>query len=100
MSQEEQLISFFAYSMFIYPVTNYLVSPKRNYARWKGVLYAIFFLAFISGCHIIYENREKGLNYYQTLGWTRGDSLATLKKNFKKLSLELHPDKVDLTYYI
>ena len=97
MSTEEQLISFFAYSMFIYPVSNYLVSPKRQYPRWKGALYAILFLAAISGLHIIYENREKGPNYHQLLGVPRGDPLISLKKAYKKLSLELHPDKVYLS---
>ena len=50
---EEQLISFFLYSMFIYPVTNYLVSSKRSYARWKGALFAILFLATISVAHMV-----------------------------------------------
>ena len=57
---EEQLVSFFLYSMFIYPVTNYLVSPKRTYSRWKGAFYAIFFLALISTCHVVC-NAESGL---------------------------------------
>lgn len=92
-SQEEQLISFFAYSMFIYPVINYLVSPKRPYARWKGALYAMLFLGLISGVHIIYENREKGPNHHEILNVSRDGSITNLKKNFKKLSLELHPDK-------
>jgi hypothetical protein len=43
-STEEQLISFFGYSMFIYPVTAWLVSPKRNYTRTRGAIYAILFL--------------------------------------------------------
>ena len=46
-STEEQLISFFAYSMFIYPVTAWLVSPRRSYGRWKGAIYAMLFLAAI-----------------------------------------------------
>ena len=94
MSTEEQLISFFAYSLFIYPVTNWLVSPQRSYSRWKGALYAIIFLGGISWMQLMYENREKGPNHYQILGISRGDTLTTLKKSFKKLSLELHPDKV------
>ena len=93
MSQEEQLISFFVYSMFIYPVTNWLVSPKRPYARWKGATYAMLFLIAISGCHIMYENREKGPNFHEVLQFSRGDSFATLKRNFHRISLELHPDK-------
>ena len=93
MSQEEQLITFFVYSMFIYPCTNWLVSPKRPYAKWKGATYAMLFLVAISGCHIMYENREKGPNYHEILQFSRGDSFATLKRNFHRISLELHPDK-------
>jgi hypothetical protein len=50
---EEQLVSFFLYSLFIYPVTNYLVSPTRAYPRWKGACYAILFLALISAAHMV-----------------------------------------------
>ena len=80
--------------MFIYPVTNYLVSPKRQYARWKGAIYAMSFLFLISGLHIMYENREKGLNYHQLLEVSRGSPASVLKKNYRDLSLKLHPDKV------
>ena len=47
-STEEQLISFFAYSFLIYPITNYLVSPQRRYKRFYGVIFAILFLGTIS----------------------------------------------------
>ena len=50
---EEQLVSFFLHTMFVYPVTNYLVSPRRSYARWKGAGYAILFLAVISIGHVV-----------------------------------------------
>ena len=92
-SQEEQLISFFVYSMFIYPISNYLVSAQRPYPRWKGAVYAMLFLLAISGCHIMFENREKGPNYYEVLEFSRADSFDKLKKNFRQISLEWHPDK-------
>ncbi len=53
MSTEEQLISFFAYSFLIYPITNYLVSPHRKYKRFYGVLYAIAFLGIVSYLHMV-----------------------------------------------
>ena len=112
---EEQLVSFFLYSLFIYPVTNYLVSPKRSYPRWKGACYAMLFLVAISSVHMVrgldvhplltpillvhvippqmYENREKGPNHYNLLGVARGTSTANLKRAYRNLSLELHPDK-------
>lgn len=39
-SQDEQLISFFVYALFIYPVTDYLISPSRSWSRWNGIMYA------------------------------------------------------------
>ena len=96
MSDTDQLISFFAYSFFIYPVINFLVSPKRPYAKWKGAIYAGIFLAAISGMHIMYENREKGPNYYEVLEVSRanlGANLSELKSQHRRLSKKLHPDK-------
>lgn len=49
----EQLVSFFLYSLFIYPVTNYIVSPQRKYPRWKAALYAILFLAGVATLHLV-----------------------------------------------
>lgn len=49
----EQLISFFLYSLFIYPITNYLISPHRSYPKWKGALYAITFLLGVAVLHMV-----------------------------------------------
>ena len=95
-SSEEQLINFFAYSVCVYPVTNYLISSKRSYnkvSRWRGAIYAMFFLGFIATCHLLYEINEEGPNYYQMLSVSRHTTTAALKKAYRHLSLELHPDK-------
>eukprot|EP01038_Epipyxis_sp_PR26KG_P015673 gene15673-21199_t len=89
----EQLISFFLYSLFIYPVTNYIISPKRGLPKWKSALYAMLFLAAVTIIHMMYENSEKGPNHYQLLNVTRDSSISTIKKAYRNLSLELHPDK-------
>lgn len=41
----------------------------------------------------MYENREKGPNHYNLLGVPRGCPTTVLKKAYRNLSLELHPDK-------
>lgn len=41
----------------------------------------------------MYENREKGPNHYNLLGVSRECPTAVLKKAYRNLSLELHPDK-------
>ena len=93
MSSEEQLVQFFAYSFFVYPVTGWLVSPNRPYKRWKGALYAVLFLVLVSLANMAYDNREKGPNHYQTLGIPRGTPDSKLKQKYRQLSLKLHPDK-------
>lgn len=40
-----------------------------------------------------YDAHLSGPNYYQRLQLTRDATLPMIKKAFKKLSLELHPDK-------
>lgn len=79
--------------MVIYPVTAYLVSPKRPYARWKGAIFASFFLLAVFLVQLYYENVSKGPNHYQLLNVTRYDGGSIIKKAYKRLSLELHPDK-------
>lgn len=49
----EQLVSFFLYSLFIYPVTNYIVSPQRKYPRWRSAAYAIIFLIVVAALHMV-----------------------------------------------
>ena len=41
----------------------------------------------------MYENTEKGPNYYQVMNVTRDSSISVMKKSYRHLSLELHPDK-------
>lgn len=39
------------------------------------------------------EKAERGQNYYQLLGLRRGSSAIEIKRAYRQLSLELHPDK-------
>ena len=41
----------------------------------------------------MYENHEAGPNHYQLLKVTRQSSISEVKKSYRNLSLELHPDK-------
>lgn len=40
-----------------------------------------------------YENQDAGPNHYQLLGVSRDAPMAAIKKSYRYLSLELHPDK-------
>jgi hypothetical protein len=107
----EQLVSFFLYSLFIYPVTNYIVSPQRKYPRWRAASYAIIFLLTVSTLHMVmlgtctslditvfyaprrpvsrqmYDNMENGPNHYQLLRVTRDTPISAIKKSYRNLSL-------------
>ena len=93
MSQaDDGLISFFFYVMFVYPLTNYFLKPGR-FPKKRGVAYAIGFLTVLALSKTIYEIRERGPNHYQDLNVRRNSSPLEIKKAYKKMSLELHPDK-------
>lgn len=104
-STEEQLVSFLGYTFFIYPVLDYLTKQpprvrgepvdeaKELKSKYKGAAMAIVFLIAISLLHIGYENMEKGPNHYNILGVDRGSSNSLIKKTYRVLSRELHPDK-------
>jgi hypothetical protein len=49
----DQLVSFFVYSLFVYPVTNYIVAPQRKYPKWKAAFYAVLFLLAVSTLHMV-----------------------------------------------
>lgn len=53
MAEEDRLVSFFVYSLFVYPATNYIVAPQRKYPKWKGALYAVLFLLAVSALHMV-----------------------------------------------
>ena len=52
--EEQQLFSFFMYSMLVYPVTNYLVSHDRKYSKMTGVALAIGFLILVFYLSMVY----------------------------------------------
>ena len=109
--------TFILYSTVVYPITNYIVSPARGYSKWKGICYAVLFLgavAFIQlviqvlpvprysslcliilcvHCYQSYDISEKESNFYSMLNVWRDCSVAELRRGYKRLSLELHPDK-------
>ena len=66
---------------------------EEKWQKWRGVLLAILFLVVVSALHMAYENMEKGPNAYSMLNLSRGSSTSLIKKTYRNLSRELHPDK-------
>ena len=89
---ESSLFSFFFYVLFVYPACNWILKPGR-FSRSKGLTYAIGLLVAISAVKTGLELQERGPNFYQMLDVTRGSSAVDIKRAYKRMSLELHPDK-------
>ncbi|CAM9862300.1 unnamed protein product [Ectocarpus sp. 6 AP-2014] len=82
----------FFYVMFVHPVCAWILAPKR-FPKDRAIVYAIAFLATIAIGKMALENAERGPNFYQLLGVRRGSSAIEIKRAYRQLSLELHPDK-------
>ena len=89
---ESSLFSFFFYVLFVYPATNWLLKPGR-FSRTKGLTYAISLLVAIAAVKTGLELKEQGPNYYQLMKVGRSATALEIKRSYKKMSLELHPDK-------
>lgn len=92
MTEESSLFSFFFYVIFVYPAIAWILKPGR-FSRTKGLTYAISALVMIAAVKTGLELQEKGPNYYQVLRVPRSATAIEMKRAYKKLSLELHPDK-------
>lgn len=89
---DDGLVSFFFYILFVYPTTSWILKPGR-FPKKTGLMYAIGFLAILALGKTYLEFQERGPNYYNELNINRASSPLEIKKAYKKMSLELHPDK-------
>lgn len=86
------LTGFFFYVFIVHPCTAWILRPGR-FERKKSIMYAIAFLAGLAALKTGLEIQNKGPNYYAKLGVTRSSNPLEIKRAYKKLSLQLHPDK-------
>ncbi|CAB9516434.1 protein DnaJ [Seminavis robusta] len=86
------LSGFFFYVFIVHPCTAWILRPGR-FERKKSIMYAIAFLAAIAAIKTGLEMQQKGPNYYNLLGVTRESNPLEIKRAYKRLSLQLHPDK-------
>jgi len=89
-SGEEGLLSFLFYVIIVYPATSWVL---KKFPGNKGLFCAIGFLGIIAAGKTYVEVQEKGPNFYNILGVTRGSNPLEVKRAYKRRSLELHPDK-------
>jgi len=83
---------FFFYVFIVHPCTSWILRAGR-FERKKSIMYAIAFLAAIAFVKTGLEMQQRGPNYYVQLGVTRNSNPLEIKRAYKKLSLQLHPDK-------
>jgi len=86
------LSGFFFYVFIVHPATAWILRPGR-FERKKSIMYAIGFLATLAAVKTGMEMQAKGPNHYSLLGVNRNSSPLDIKRAYKKLSLQLHPDK-------
>jgi len=86
------LTGFFFYMFIVHPVTAWILRPGR-FERKKSILYAIGFLACLAAVKTGISMEARGPSHYQLLGVTRDSNPLEIKRAYKKLSLQLHPDK-------
>lgn len=86
------LTSFFFYVFIVHPITGWIMRPGR-FPRKKSIMYAVGFLGLLAAVKTGYEMDARGPNHYQRLGVTRSSNPLAIKRAYKKLSLQLHPDK-------
>eukprot|EP00566_Odontella_aurita_P020980 CAMPEP_0113527530 /NCGR_PEP_ID=MMETSP0015_2-20120614/1346_1 /TAXON_ID=2838 /ORGANISM="Odontella" /LENGTH=357 /DNA_ID=CAMNT_0000425973 /DNA_START=211 /DNA_END=1284 /DNA_ORIENTATION=+ /assembly_acc=CAM_ASM_000160 len=86
------LSGFFFYVFIVHPATAWILRPGR-FERKKSIMYAIAFLALLASVKTGLELNAKGPNHYVKLSVTRSSNPLAIKRAYKKLSLQLHPDK-------
>lgn len=83
---------FFFYVFIIHPCTAWILRPGR-FPRKKSIMYAIAFLAGVAAIKSGFEMQQRGPNFYTKLSVTRNSNPLEIKRAYKRMSLELHPDK-------
>lgn len=91
-NDHDSLSGFFFYLFIVHPATAWILRPGR-FERKKSIIYAIIFLAVLAGIKTGLSLHTKGPNYYCLLGVTRDSNPLEIKRVYRKLSLQLHPDK-------
>lgn len=86
------LFGFVFYAFIVHPITAWILRPGR-FERKRSIIYAIAFLAALAAIKTGLELQQRGPNYYEILGVTTSSNSLEIKRAYKKLSLQYHPDK-------
>ncbi len=87
------IISLLLYTFILYPICGYILSPARKWKRSTAIYLVAGFISFVAFSNLYMELQNRGPNYYQLLEVTRSSCVMDIRKSYKKLILEVHPDK-------
>lgn len=92
VDDNDGLTGFFFYMFIVHPATAWILRPGR-FERKKSIIYAIGFLAALAAVKTGISMQAKGPNYYSLLNVTRDSNPLEIKRAYRTLSIQLHPDK-------
>ncbi len=90
---DEGIVNFLFYTFLLNPICHYILSPARKWKRSTAIYLVAGFISFIALSNLYLMLVDSGLNHYQLLEVTRSSSVIDIRKSYKKLILEVHPDK-------
>ena len=90
--ESSSLVSFFFYVLFVYPAANWILKPGR-FPKGRAIMYTASLLLAIAAVKTGFEIAERGQNYYSLLDVQRNSSPLDVKRAYKRMALDFHPDK-------
>ncbi len=93
LSDFDGILSFLLYSFVLHPICGYILHPARKWKKPTAIYLVTGFLGCIALSKLYMESQNRGPNFYQVLEVTRVSSNMDIRRSYKRLVLELHPDK-------
>ena len=87
--------TFFVHMLVVFPITRKILTfrPEKTTKNTR-LFFAVLFLALVALLELVNAQYESwGKNHFEIVGVARDASEAEIRKAYKRLSLDLHPDK-------
>ncbi len=87
------ITSFLFYSFVLNPICVFILSPAMKWKRSTAMYIVVGLISLIAFLNLYVNLADSGPNYYQILEVTRSSKVLDIRKSYKRLVLETHPDK-------